>query len=106
MKSEPGMRLDALTLDGLDAAALTALLGQIERLKFQIRRRLDPVVAAPPPAEPAKLVDIAEAAERIGMSKSWTYRNAAKLPFTRRVGSCLRFDTRGIDKFLAARQAS
>jgi predicted DNA-binding transcriptional regulator AlpA len=52
------------------------------------------------------VVDIAEASKRIGMSKSWTYRNASKLPFARRVGNRLRFDVRGIEKFLDARQAS
>jgi hypothetical protein len=43
------MTLNALTLDGLDADALTALLGQLERLKFQIHRRLDPTLTAAPP---------------------------------------------------------
>lgn len=103
------MKLDALTLDGIDAAALTALLGEVEALKFRILSRLHPApapAAAAPPAEPAKLVDITEAADRLHMSKSWVYRNARTLPFTRRVGNRLRFDTRGIEKFLAARQAS
>jgi predicted DNA-binding transcriptional regulator AlpA len=94
-------------LGTLNADALTTLLGQVEALKFQILRRLAPEPAATPaPPEAANVVDIAEASKRIGMSKSWTYRNASKLSFARRVGNRLRFDVRGIEKFLDARQAS
>jgi predicted DNA-binding transcriptional regulator AlpA len=94
-------------LEKLDEAGLTTLLGQVEALKFRILRRLDPAPAAPPAEQPAtKLVGIREASDRIGKSKSWLYRNARTLPFTRRIGGSLRFDTRVIEVWLRARQAS
>jgi hypothetical protein len=97
-------------LEHLDAEGLSNLLGRVEALKFRILQRLAPPAApAPVPvtAEPATLVGIVEAARRIGMSRGWVYRNARKLPFTVRPnGHNLRFNTRGIEKFLRERQGA
>jgi predicted DNA-binding transcriptional regulator AlpA len=94
------MKLD---MTRLDTEELAALLGQVV---FQILVRLATPAAASPVEQPAKLVNIAEASDRIGKSKSWLYRNARTLPFTRRIGGSLRFDTKEIEKWLRARQAS
>ena len=51
-----------------------------------------------------KLLTLEEAAEILGMSVKWLYRNAQKLPFTRKLGrKTLRFSHNGIQKYLAAR---
>lgn len=58
------------------------------------------------PAAPAAaddLLDVDTAARRLGMSRSWLYRNARRLPFTVPVGSLLRFDPRGIARYIADR---
>jgi hypothetical protein len=96
-------------LDSLDANELTGLLGQVEALRFRILSRLCPATPAPAAAQPvadARMLDIAETARRIGMSRSWLYRNASKLAFARRISNRWRFDTRGLEKYLRDRQAS
>jgi predicted DNA-binding transcriptional regulator AlpA len=51
-----------------------------------------------------RLLDPAEAAAILGMSKKWLYNNAHKLPFTRKLGrKTLRFSHLGIQKYLASR---
>jgi predicted DNA-binding transcriptional regulator AlpA len=92
-------------LEHLDAAGLTALLGEVTNLQFRILGRLNPPPAAATPAEPSRLVNIAEAAGLLGMSEGWLYRNASTMPFaTRPNGRSWRFDTRGIAKYLRDRQ--
>lgn len=56
-----------------------------------------------PDSSPSRLLDADAAAERLGMSKVWLYRNAARLPFARKVGRSLRFDAAGIDRWVARR---
>ncbi len=50
------------------------------------------------------LVDAPEAARRLKMSIGWLYKNASRLPFTRRVGPrSLRFSADGIRRYLTRR---
>jgi predicted DNA-binding transcriptional regulator AlpA len=56
-----------------------------------------------PPESSTGLLSADAAADRLGMSKVWLYRNAARLPFARKVGRSLRFDAAGIDRWLARR---
>jgi len=52
-----------------------------------------------------RLMNVQEAASKLGVSVDWIYRNAAKLPFTVRLGPRrLRFSTKGINKFIQSRQ--
>jgi excisionase family DNA binding protein len=51
-----------------------------------------------------RLLDVEEAAERLGTSQDYLYRHSRKLPFTVRVGSRLRFSSRGIERFIRMRQ--
>jgi predicted DNA-binding transcriptional regulator AlpA len=52
-----------------------------------------------------RLLSVAAAAVRLGVSKDWLYRRASKLPFTVRLGPRrLRFSAQGIDRFIHHRQ--
>ncbi len=48
-----------------------------------------------------------EAAQMLSVSPDWLYRNARKLPFSRKLGSkMLRFSRLGIEKWIATRKIS
>jgi len=52
-----------------------------------------------------RLLDVKETAKMVSMSEDWLYRNAKKLPFTRKLGpKVLRFSYLGIIKWLPTRQ--
>ena len=52
-----------------------------------------------------RLLDAGEAAKFLCVSEDWLYRNARKLPFTRKLGpKMLRFSHEGIVKWLATRK--
>ena len=52
-----------------------------------------------------RLVDAEEAAKILAVSVVWLYRNAKRLPFTRKLGhKMLRFSSVGIQKYLAVRK--
>ena len=54
-----------------------------------------------------KLLTPEQAAAILGMSTKWLYRNAPKLPFTRKLGrKTLRFSQVGLQKYLATRMNS
>ena len=54
--------------------------------------------------EADRLLSAEEAAEMLSMSTDWLYRNARKLPFTRKLGKMLRFSQQGIVKWLESRK--
>ena len=64
-------------------------------------------LAAPaaPVQQPDALLDVEEAAARLGMSRSYLYRHASRFPFVRRVGRSLRFSVNGIENYLRQRRA-
>ena len=49
------------------------------------------------------LLDVSSAAEVLGVSKHWLYRNSTDLPFTRKLGRKLRFSRHGMDRWIQAR---
>jgi predicted DNA-binding transcriptional regulator AlpA len=52
-----------------------------------------------------KLLTAKEAAEMLAVSADWLYRNARKLPFTRKLApKVLRFSLQGINKHLSTRK--
>ena len=52
-----------------------------------------------------RLLDADEAAQLLGVSSDWVYRQAKKLPFTRKLApKLLRFSHQGILKWLATRK--
>lgn len=92
-----------ISLEALDEGGLTALLGQVARLQAQILRRLDPARGAPPPAaEPPGVWNLtaSQVRERTGMSRSWLYRNAHKLPFAGKVGTRWRFSAARLERYV------
>ena len=76
---------------------LPRLLGDLEELKATALARL----IAPPAAQTSdRLLDVEEAAERLGVSRDYIYRNHRRFPFTRREGRSLRFSDQGIERYL------
>jgi predicted DNA-binding transcriptional regulator AlpA len=48
-----------------------------------------------------RLLNVKEVADRLDYSPDWVYRNANKLPFTRRLSSNqLRFSEKGLEKYI------
>ena len=94
-------------LDELPPAQLPEVVGALETAKARAWARLTaPPTAASAPADSDATVDVDEAARLLGMSPSWVYRHARRLPFARRVGGrALRFSTSGIRRYLSARGA-
>ncbi len=51
-----------------------------------------------------RLLDAPEAARLLCVTTDWLYRNAKKLPFSRKLGrKMLRFSSQGIQRYLATR---
>ena len=90
---EPALKL-ARTLPLED---LPEFLGDLEVLRCTAFVRLSAPVVSPPPDE---LLDVDEAAKRLGMSRHFLYRHRKQFPFTRRMGSALRFSANGIENYL------
>ncbi len=58
---------------------------------------------APVASTPDELVDVEEAARRLGISTEYLYRHHKKFPFTRREGRKLLFSSAGIAEYLKKR---
>jgi len=67
-------------------AELPSIIGELEQAKAKAWARLhQPVITpAPEPLADARMIGLDEAAKRLGMSRSWLYRNAATLLFATR----------------------
>ena len=77
---------------------LPRLLGDLEEIRCTALARLTaPIVAA---SQKDELLGVAEAADRLGMSKDYLYRHHCRFPFTRRMGRGLRFSALGIEKYI------
>jgi len=59
-------------------------------------------LTTPPAAaqRPDELLTVEQAAERLGLSVDYLYRNHPRLPFARRMGRILRFSSLGIDEYI------
>ena len=96
---ERATALPANVLQGLLCSCVSlqsALLGALLSASADSNRR-----AA---EEPDSLIDVDAAAQRLGASRDWLYHRARQLPFTVRQGRLLRFSTRGITRYIQARQ--
>jgi excisionase family DNA binding protein len=80
-----------------------ALLCQLAALQAVLASRLGSGETIAAVAEDS-LLTVAEAAERLGLSRDWLYRHSRQLSFTVRVGRHLRFSSHGIDRYIRQRQ--
>jgi excisionase family DNA binding protein len=78
--------------------AIKYLLGDLESLRIALVQKLNSPQAAP--AAHDQLLSVDDAAERLGMSRNYLYRNSQKFPFTRHVGRSVRFSSLGIDSYI------
>src|SRR5215813_1658351 len=81
---------------------VTMTAGQLREL---VREEIQAVTTTRHEAD--RMITAEEAAEMLSMSTDWLYRNAKKLPFTRKLGpKMLRFSQQGIVKWLPTRKLS
>lgn len=80
-----------------DPEDLPRLLGDLEEVRATALARL--IVPAPSTASD-RLLDVNQAAERLGISRDYLYRNHHRFPFTRRIGRSLLFSADGIEQFI------
>ena len=80
---EPATLLAAV--DALEAAALPAFLATLAGVQARVAARLASASQRPSDG-PDRLLSVKDAAPILGMSADWLYRNADRLPFTRRTG--------------------
>lgn len=93
-----GRGLAALPVEGLPT-----FLGDLARLEAEARLRLNAARQTSGPALEDRLIDVKEAAGRLGMSGSKLYKTADDFPFTIRSGRALRFSSLGISKWIGKR---
>jgi predicted DNA-binding transcriptional regulator AlpA len=82
----------------LSPEELPRLLGELEEIKATALARL----TAPtlPTQPPDKLLNVDEAALRLGMSRQYLYNHHKRFAFTRPIGRSLRFSSQGIEHFI------
>jgi predicted DNA-binding transcriptional regulator AlpA len=51
-----------------------------------------------------KLVTVEECCKVLSCDPTWLYRNAKRLPFTRKVGGLLRFSSNGLQHWISAQR--
>ena len=83
----------------LPVEQLPRLLGELEECRCTAMARM--TVPAPVQAQPDELLDVEEAARRLGLSKDYLYRHSGDFPFTRRMGRKLLFSRVGIERHIA-----
>jgi len=80
---------------------LPAFMGKLEEVRFTAQLRLTSPIPIP---APESLLDVTEAAKRLGMSENYLYRHSDKYAFTRREGRKLLFSSSGIDAYIRQRE--
>jgi predicted DNA-binding transcriptional regulator AlpA len=88
------------SLGGMSVEQIPELLGELEVVRATALLKM----TAPRPTElHDELLCVEKAAARLGVSRDYLYRHAAKFPFTRRLGRKLLFSSLGIDKHIRQR---
>ena len=77
---------------------LPRLLGELEEIRATALARL--TSAKHEFQMPDSLLDVNEAAMRLGVSPHYLYRNHRRFPFTRRMGRSLRFSSAGMEQYI------
>lgn len=83
-----------------DAAA--SVLCRLAALQTRVAVQLANGEARRPESED-RLLDIDEAASRLGTNRQWIYRRTRDLPFVVRLGGKVRFSAQGIDRWIASK---
>lgn len=85
------------------ADRLPALIGELEGAKAAAWTRLSASQRDDGGRDPAegddRNLDVVEAARRLGISRDWLYKNAARLPFTVRIGRRVLFSAQGLERW-------
>jgi hypothetical protein len=79
---------------------LPRLLGDLEVIRVTAMARL---TAPAPVPQRDELVNVARAAQRLGVSEDYLYRHAGQFAFVRRMGRKLTFSSLGIDDYIKRR---
>lgn len=95
-------------VDSAEPGDLPSLAGELSRALAAVLIRSTAqvaLIAAPSPRESsAELLTVGQAAERLGVARTWLYRHAKSLPFTRKLGHrTLRFDARAMERWASTR---
>ncbi len=79
----------------------------VEQLRALVRDEIQAGVGQIANQDGERLLTIEEAAQILSVSPDWIYRNAKRLPFTRKLGpKMLRFSHQGLLRWLATRKVS
>jgi len=86
-----------------------AALFELGALQAALAARLQPAHAAPRSnglEDTERLLSPVQAAERLGVTLRWLYRNAKRLPFTRKLtGRTLRFHEQGLARYIREKRS-
>ncbi len=85
----------------LPVEQLPSLLGELEEVRCTAMARL--AMPTSVQAQSDELLNIAEAARRLGLSKDYLYRHHSEFSFIRRVGRKLLFSASGIERYIKQR---
>jgi predicted DNA-binding transcriptional regulator AlpA len=100
------MATDALDHDRLlklPLETIPAFMAQIAAAQYALAARL---LSSERKIEPEdELLDIEEAAQKLGVKRDWIYSRTRTLPFIVRLGRKLRYSRRGIEKYIKAQIA-
>ena len=88
--ANPASRDEAVSLMGLLAAAQIRLAKIVADLAMSQTED--------------RLLDVDEAAQKLGVQPGWLYRRTRNLPFLVRLDGQIRFSAVGIDRYIAARR--
>lgn len=89
----------------VERGEIPALLVQLASAQAQLAARLlgTPEPSAGDPGED-HLLDVRQAATRLGVSTTWIYRRVGRLPFMIRLDRHVRVSAAGLERYLRARQ--
>jgi predicted DNA-binding transcriptional regulator AlpA len=95
---------DPERISALPKDAIAELRGQIGKLDTLLLSRLLNDEQPQPGMDGDRLLTASEAAQKLGATEDWLYRNANTLPFAVRVGKKhLRFSEVGIERYIRQR---
>lgn len=87
-----------------EAGELPGFLAELERVRVEaVLAAATPRQATPDQKAPSRILNVTQAAERLGRSRSWVYRNKATMPMTRFQTGGYGFDERALERWIEGR---